>query len=284
MFDFNFHDPLDVAIIAVWAVGVPALSYILMRPTMRMLVRRRLRRDAERSARTGGSPVPDAASCQGCGYSLRALTHFRCPECGKPFDPDDPTTMFAANWLSMALRWLLDTSVSIVRSSVTHWIVVGMIATALVALMNLRGLRFWEDTHIAIPSFVVGWVLWISVIRRTWRTAGKPTGNLVRIGKWTSPMLLLLPLSWSLGTWSCAHGEFVFFGPHLLKLAIRGEDCGRRHPMIIFWDSWMGREYESSERRYRSELPEVKVILIWSYLVVAIIMLRKRNREWLELT
>ena len=48
------------------------------------------------------TPQPDAISlsllaheghCKGCGYSLRALTLPRCPECGRPFDPDDPTTM-----------------------------------------------------------------------------------------------------------------------------------------------------------------------------------------------
>ena len=32
-------------------------------------------------------------ACWECGYSLRGLTTPRCPECGRPFDPNDATTM-----------------------------------------------------------------------------------------------------------------------------------------------------------------------------------------------
>jgi len=30
--------------------------------------------------------------CLGCAYILDGLPENRCPECGQPFDPDDPTT------------------------------------------------------------------------------------------------------------------------------------------------------------------------------------------------
>jgi hypothetical protein len=30
--------------------------------------------------------------CSGCSYDLRGLPENRCPECGRPFDPDDPNT------------------------------------------------------------------------------------------------------------------------------------------------------------------------------------------------
>lgn len=33
------------------------------------------------------------ASCLGCGYALRELTTNTCPECGRGFDPGDPSTM-----------------------------------------------------------------------------------------------------------------------------------------------------------------------------------------------
>ncbi len=33
--------------------------------------------------------------CKRCGYDLRELGEHRCPECGRPFDPQRPTT-----WLS----------------------------------------------------------------------------------------------------------------------------------------------------------------------------------------
>jgi hypothetical protein len=35
---------------------------------------------------------PETIHCLGCGYDLRGLTENRCPECGRPFDPDDPGT------------------------------------------------------------------------------------------------------------------------------------------------------------------------------------------------
>jgi hypothetical protein len=30
--------------------------------------------------------------CKTCHYSLDGLTEHRCPECGTPFDPNDPST------------------------------------------------------------------------------------------------------------------------------------------------------------------------------------------------
>jgi hypothetical protein len=39
-------------------------------------------------------PSESLARCQGCQYPLRGLTEARCPECGRPFDPADPTTMW----------------------------------------------------------------------------------------------------------------------------------------------------------------------------------------------
>lgn len=36
--------------------------------------------------------MPNAAGCRECGYSLRGLPDAVCPECGRRFDADDPTT------------------------------------------------------------------------------------------------------------------------------------------------------------------------------------------------
>jgi hypothetical protein len=33
--------------------------------------------------------------CLSCGYDLRNLTEHRCPECGREFDPNDPSTFEA---------------------------------------------------------------------------------------------------------------------------------------------------------------------------------------------
>ena len=35
--------------------------------------------------------------CLGCGYRLTGVNHFRCPECGRAFDPDDPTSYRSAS-------------------------------------------------------------------------------------------------------------------------------------------------------------------------------------------
>lgn len=34
--------------------------------------------------------------CLGCGYVLDGLPEHRCPECGRPFDPDNPRTFKTA--------------------------------------------------------------------------------------------------------------------------------------------------------------------------------------------
>ncbi len=39
--------------------------------------------------------MSDSACCTGCGYRLRGLPAPLCPECGRSFDPADPTTYVA---------------------------------------------------------------------------------------------------------------------------------------------------------------------------------------------
>lgn len=47
--------------------------------------------------------------CRSCKYDLRNLSENRCPECGSPFDPNDPKTFFAPArrergwWIEIAL-------------------------------------------------------------------------------------------------------------------------------------------------------------------------------------
>ncbi len=38
-------------------------------------------------------PIPIHARCWTCNYALQALPTPRCPECGRAFDPADPTSM-----------------------------------------------------------------------------------------------------------------------------------------------------------------------------------------------
>ena len=46
---------------------------------------------AKMSAHPANVTVPPMF-CRGCGYNLHALTTPRCPECGRPFDPQSPRT------------------------------------------------------------------------------------------------------------------------------------------------------------------------------------------------
>jgi len=41
---------------------------------------------------TTSDPLPLTARCLGCDYLLRGLPEPMCPECGRPFDPGDPST------------------------------------------------------------------------------------------------------------------------------------------------------------------------------------------------
>lgn len=38
--------------------------------------------------------IPDTARCQNCRYLLRGLPNPVCPECGHPFDPEDPDSYY----------------------------------------------------------------------------------------------------------------------------------------------------------------------------------------------
>jgi hypothetical protein len=45
--------------------------------------------------------------CWECNYSLQGLATPRCPECGRPFDPDDPATMNMDTHVGPLARWLM---------------------------------------------------------------------------------------------------------------------------------------------------------------------------------
>ena len=51
--------------------------------------------------------IPNDALCLDCNYSLRGLAEFRCPECGRPFDPDRPLSMNLGRPLHTMPRWAL---------------------------------------------------------------------------------------------------------------------------------------------------------------------------------
>ena len=49
-------------------------------------------------------PLVDA-NCLRCGYALRGLTEYRCPECGTPFDPSDFVDTFVPKWPTLLQWW-----------------------------------------------------------------------------------------------------------------------------------------------------------------------------------
>ncbi len=44
--------------------------------------------------------------CRGCDYRLRGLSEYRCPECGRPFDPRDPHTFHRRERELRVRRWI----------------------------------------------------------------------------------------------------------------------------------------------------------------------------------
>jgi predicted amidophosphoribosyltransferase len=54
----------------------------------------------------------DLVRCLSCKYDLKNLTEHRCPECGREFDPNDPTTYFTRTRAITPRRFLRITLVA----------------------------------------------------------------------------------------------------------------------------------------------------------------------------
>lgn len=75
-------------------------------------------------------PEDSPARCRVCRYPLRGLTVGRCPECGQPFDPHDPATMYVGRVPGPArARWLEPPGNSLLALAVAA-AVGGMLAVA----------------------------------------------------------------------------------------------------------------------------------------------------------
>lgn len=136
----------------------------------------------------GDTPTPNKR-CLDCGYILGGLPENRCPECGRPFDPNDPQTydphglagqVFSqaatwAAWLAVpaALLMLLQTF----ASAIPNWVLalaavlafVGLsIAIVVVGASGRRLLSYGrgtpEDWTALRKAFVVGLVTLIVVV------------------------------------------------------------------------------------------------------------------------
>jgi len=65
--------------------------------------------------------------CLGCGYILDRLPESRCPECGRPFDPDDPRTWQSARASGRPLLLLAIASVLLAALGPTLGILLGSV-------------------------------------------------------------------------------------------------------------------------------------------------------------
>jgi hypothetical protein len=83
---------------------------------------------------------PDTAVCLGCGYLLRGLPKSVCPECGRAFDPADPSTYRDRAAVPKWRRW---------AKPPRRW--------HLMAIGVLTFMILWEEWQ--PPAFPRGWTL-----------------------------------------------------------------------------------------------------------------------------
>ena len=113
--------------------------------------------------------------CLDCGYALHGLPTPRCPECGREFDPLDPSTMNMGRELSDLARWVLGP---------VRWPVSVMSYAAIAVAVwyaRLPGEQFVNSSSIWILAGLgVFWLGWPVVRYLAARKYGWPTSLLMR--------------------------------------------------------------------------------------------------------
>jgi hypothetical protein len=136
-------------------------------------------------------------SCWECGYALRGLASRRCPECGRPFDPADPTTMNTGQVVGPVTRWLMSPP-----GWVMYLVMAGAVLVSLWACVvptrrgefsdHLSDLllmspawwwrridEFWWDFDVPLGRFLLGAALW-TLLAGTWIVRRVARGVTVR--------------------------------------------------------------------------------------------------------
>lgn len=96
--------------------------------------------------------LPDAV-CIGCGYRLYGLPTQTCPECGRWFDPRDPTTFRVGSKTPDWRRWARP-------PSMTECVLIA--AMTIYALVGASGPERWDAQGICFVS-LVGAPLWLTI-------------------------------------------------------------------------------------------------------------------------
>jgi hypothetical protein len=94
--------------------------------------------------------------CLGCGYALQGLGRYRCPECGRPFNPQDPLTTAAhPTW---------DSRIALAKTSkiLTVWLGIAAGAAFVASATGVDPLLLFLAAFILFPFIVV---LLIAVLR-----------------------------------------------------------------------------------------------------------------------
>ena len=74
--------------------------------------------------------IPDEAKCLDCNYALRGISEFRCPECGRPFDPERPLSVNLGRPLGQFARLVLRPMGRLPRVVMWALVVVGVMGPA----------------------------------------------------------------------------------------------------------------------------------------------------------
>jgi hypothetical protein len=162
------------------------------------------------------------AMCLNCGYSLHALTARRCPECGRRFDPDDPTTYRMPH---VGIRHYLSRGWQAVRSPAGQRILLAVVACLLTLVWPLN------PNPVSLLSLYYGLatlvVLSIATLERRARITGLPRLLII--------VLLLFCTVLNVWVERCPHATYLRIGPTAITVA--GKACGNsRSPDTLLCD------------------------------------------------
>ncbi len=172
--------------------------------------------------------VPRDARCLGCGYSLRGLAEPRCPECGRPFDPADPTSV------RLPARRRPRREPAVVHAAGD----VGLIA------LGLTTVGRWDGATAAAD---LGWLIWVllAVLLVGQRLVGLldwvtgPSSPAAAAAartsrRWAARCLVLaVVLNLSAASGACPHSRWFVAGPIGLMYSPDGPCRNRRAPSVV---------------------------------------------------